>query len=301
MPLTIKQLGPNGFAGEVSGLDLTQPLGAEDIAAIHAGMDAWAVLVFHDQRFTDGQQLAFTQSLGPIEHDFATSLRGPDRLPSSFADVSNLDKSGQTLARDSKKRLYNLGNQLWHSDSSFKTVPAKYSLLHCRSVTSKGGNTEFADMRAAWDALDQETKDLCDPLICEHSRLHSRARLGFTMADFTAQDATTIRTVLQRLVRMHPGSMRKSLYLSAHAGKIVGWPEPEAMAFLMDLTEHATEREFIYAHKWRVGDLVMWDNRATMHRARPYPHDEPRDMRRTTLAGDAPTVENQGVWGEAAQ
>lgn len=297
MPITIRQLGP-GFVGEASGLDLAKPLSKEDAAAIHAAMDRYAVLIFHDQHITDEQQLAFTRSLGPIEHDFATSLRGPDRLPSTFADVSNLDKSGNTLARDSKKRLYNLGNQLWHSDSSFKTIPARYSLLHCRSVTSKGGNTEFADMRAAYDALDAETKNQCEPLICEHSRLHSRARLGFSQADFTAEDAATVRPVLQRLVRTHPSSGRKSLYLSAHAGRIVGWPVPEAMAFLMDLTEHATQREFTYAHKWRVGDLVMWDNQATMHRARPYPFDEARDMRRTTLAGAAPTVPNQelGVW-----
>lgn len=301
MPLSIKPLGSNGFAGEASGLDLTKPLAAEDIAAIHAGMDTWAVLVFHGQHFSDDQQLDYTKSLGPIEHDFATSLRGPDRLPSTFADVSNLDKDGNTLARDSKKRLYNLGNQLWHSDSSFKVVPAKYSLLHCRSVTSKGGNTEFADMRAAWDALDQETKDLCEPLICEHSRFHSRSKLGFTMADFSEKDTATIRPVLQRLVRLHPGSKRKSLYLSAHAGKIVGWPEPEAKAFLLDLIEHATQREFVYSHKWAVGDLVMWDNRATMHRARPYPHNEARDMRRTTLAGDGPTVAGQESWGVAAQ
>lgn len=294
MPLTLRQLGtgPN-FVAEASGLDLTKPLSAADIAAIHAGMDRYAVLIWHDQHFTNDEQLAYTQSLGPIEHDFATSLRGPDRLPSTFADVSNLDKDGNTLARDNRRRLYNLGNQLWHSDSSFKTVPAKYSLLHARSVTSKGGNTEFADMRQAWDALDDETKALCEPLICEHSRFHSRSKLGFKAADFTKEDAATIKPVLQRLVRVHPGSKRKSLYLSAHAGKIVGWPVPEAKAFLLDLIEGATQREFVYSHQWRVGDLVMWDNRCAMHRARPFPHDEARDMRRTTLAGDGPTVEQQ--------
>ena len=296
MPMKIRQLG-SGFVGEVSGLDLTKPLPKDDIAAIHAGMDKYAVLIFHDQHFTDDQQLAFTKSLGPIEHDFATSLRGPDRLPSTFADVSNLDKSGNTLARDSKKRLYNLGNQLWHSDSSFKVVPARYSLLHARSVTSKGGNTGFADMRQAWDAVDPETKAICEPLICEHSRKYSRARLG--IVEFTAADEATLVPVLQRLVRVHPSSERTSLYLSAHAGKIVGWPEPEAKAFLMDLTEHATQREYIYSHKWSVGDLVIWDNQATMHRARPFPHDQPRDVRRTTLMGDAPTVPNQGSWGTA--
>ena len=294
MTLSIKQLGP-GFVGEASGLDLTKPLPAEDIAAIHAGMDRYAVLIFHDQPLNDEQQLAFTQSLGPIELAIGVSLRKPEeqRLPSTFADVSNLDKDGKPFARDDRRRLYALGNQLWHSDSSFKVIPAKYSLLHARKVVSKGGNTEFADMRAAYDALDQETKDACEPLICEHSQMFSRAKHGFT--EFTPEERLRLKPVLQRLVRVHPSTGRKSLYLSSHAGRIVGWPEPEAKAFLMDLTELATQREFTYAHKWRVGDLVIWDNQRTMHRARPFPHTEPRDVRRTTLMGDAPTVEQQAA------
>jgi alpha-ketoglutarate-dependent 2,4-dichlorophenoxyacetate dioxygenase len=294
MPLTIRQVGP-GFVGEADGLDLTKPLSKEDVAAIHRGMDEHAVLIFHDQNFTDEQQLAFTQSLGPIELAIGVSLRRPEeqRLPNTFADVSNLDKDGKPFARDDRRRLYALGNQLWHSDSSFKMIPAKYSLLHARKVVSKGGNTEFADMRQAYDALDQETKDLCEPLICEHSQMFSRAKHGFT--EFTPEERRRFKPVLQRLVRVHPSTGRKSLYLSSHAGKIVGWPEPEAKAFLMDLTEMATQREFVYAHKWRVGDLVIWDNQRTMHRARPFPHDEPRDVRRTTLMGDAPTVAEQAA------
>jgi alpha-ketoglutarate-dependent 2,4-dichlorophenoxyacetate dioxygenase len=294
MPLTIRQVG-RGFVGEASGLDLTKPLPKNDIAAIHAGMDRYGVLIFHDQNFTDEQQLAFTQSLGAIELAIGVSLRRPEeqRLPNTFADVSNLDKDGKPFARDDRRRLYALGNQLWHSDSSFKVIPAKYSLLHARKVVSKGGNTEFADMRQAYDALDEETKDLCENLICEHSQMYSRAKHGFT--EFTPEERERFKPVLQRLVRVHPSTGRKSLYLSSHAGKIVGWPEPEAKAFLMDLTEMATQREFVYSHKWRVGDLVMWDNRSTMHRARPFPHNEPRDVRRTTLMGDAPTVEQQAA------
>jgi alpha-ketoglutarate-dependent 2,4-dichlorophenoxyacetate dioxygenase len=294
MPLTIRQLGP-GFVGEVEGLDLTKPLPAADIAAIHAGMDQYGVLIFHDQNFTDETQLAFTQSLGPIELAIGVSLRKPEeqRLPTTFADVSNLDKEGKPFARDDRRRLYALGNQLWHSDSSFKVVPAKYSLLHARSVTSKGGNTEFADMRAAYDSLDQETKGLCEPLICQHSQMFSRAIHGFT--EFSDEERARFQPVLQRLVRVHPSTGKKSLYLSSHAGRIVGWPVPEAKAFLFDLTEMATQREFVYAHKWRVGDLVIWDNRRTMHRARPFPHTEPRDVRRTTLMGDAPTVDQQAA------
>jgi alpha-ketoglutarate-dependent 2,4-dichlorophenoxyacetate dioxygenase len=294
MPLTIRQVGPC-FAGEVDGIDLTRPLSDSVIAEIHAGMDRYAVLVFHDQNFTDEQQLAFTQSLGTIELAIGTGLRRPEeyRLPTTFADVSNLDKDNKPFARDDRRRLFSIGNRLWHSDSSFKVVPAKYSLLHARSVASKGGNTEFADMRAAYDALDQETKNLVENLVCEHSQMYSRAKLGF--ADFTPEERERLKPVRQRLVRTHPSTGRKSLYLSSHAGKILDWPEPEAKALLMDLSEAATQREFVYAHKWRVGDLVIWDNRATMHRVRPFPHDEPRDMRRTTLMGDAPTVAQQAA------
>jgi alpha-ketoglutarate-dependent 2,4-dichlorophenoxyacetate dioxygenase len=292
MPLTIRQVGPC-FAGEVTGIDLTKPLAADDIGAIHAGMDRYAVLIFHEQDFNDERQLAFTQSLGSIELAIGTSLRRPEeyRLPPTFADVSNLDQDNKPFAREDRRRLFGIGNRLWHSDSSFKAVPAKYSLLHARVIPSKGGNTEFADMRAAYDALDQDSKELIDPLICEHSQMYSRAKLGFS--DFTAEERERFKPVRQRLVRTHPSTGRKSLYLSSHAGTIVGWPEPEAKALLMDLTEAATQREFVYSHAWRVGDLVMWDNRATMHRARPFPHHEPRDVRRTTLMGEGPTVSQQ--------
>ncbi|MFV0294906.1 MAG: TauD/TfdA dioxygenase family protein [Hyphomicrobiaceae bacterium] len=289
MAITIQHISPC-FAGKVEGADLTRPLSEMDLAAIHAGMDTYAVLVFRRQPLTDAQQLAFTQSLGPLEHAIGTSLRNDKdhRLPSTFADVSNLDVNNKPFARDDRRRLFAIGNRLWHSDSSFKVVPAKYSLLHARALPSKGGNTEFADMRAAYDALDQDMKDLCEDLVCEHSQLFSREKMGFT--DFTDDERDRFKPVRQKLVRTHPVTGRKSLFLASHAGGIVGWPRPEALALLMDLTEHATQREFKHVHAWEVGDLVMWDNRTTMHRARPFPHDEPRDVRRTTLMGDAPTV-----------
>ncbi len=289
MPITMRQIGPC-FAAEVEGIDMTKPLSPEQVDAIHAGMDRYAVLVFHDQHISDEEQLAFTRSLGEIEHAIGTSLRGPEaqRLPTTFADVSNLDKDNKVFARDDRPRLFGLGNRLWHSDSSFKVIPAKYSLLRAVSIPSKGGNTEYADMRAAYDALDAETKAEVEPLVCEHSQLYSRAILGFT--DFTEEERERFKPVRQCLVRTHPVTGRKSLYLASHAGGIVGWPVPEARAFLRDLVEHATQRQFVYAHKWAVGDLVMWDNRQTMHRARPYSAHEPRDMRRTTLAGDGPTA-----------
>jgi alpha-ketoglutarate-dependent 2,4-dichlorophenoxyacetate dioxygenase len=289
MPVIARQIG-QCFAAEVEGVDMAKPLSRDDVAAIHAAMDRYAVLVFHDQDVDDEQQLAFTRSLGDIEHAIGTSLRAPDdyRLPTTFADVSNLDKNSQVFARDDRRRLFGLGNRLWHSDSSFKATPAKYSLLRAVSVPSRGGNTEFAYMRAAYDALDPETRTEVEPLICEHSQLFSRQQLGFT--DFTEDERQRFAPVRQRLVRTHPTLGFKSFYLSSHAGVIVGWPVPEARAFLRDLVEHATQRQFVYAHRWRVGDLVMWDNRQTMHRARPFPAHEPRDMRRTTLMGEGPTV-----------
>jgi alpha-ketoglutarate-dependent 2,4-dichlorophenoxyacetate dioxygenase len=289
MPLKTRQTGPC-FAAEVEGVDLTRPLTPEDVAAIHAGMDEHAVLVFHDQPLDDEAQLAFSRSLGELEHAIGTSLRAPEdyRLPTTFADVSNLDRNEKVFARDDRRRLFGIGNRLWHSDSSFKPIPAMYSILHARSVPSRGGNTEFADMRAAYDALDDETRIEIEDLVCEHSQLFSRGQLGFT--DFTDEERRRFAPVRQRLVRTHPSTKRKSLYLSSHAGSILGWPGPEALLFLRDLVEHATQRQFVYVHRWRVGDLVMWDNRRTMHRARSFPVHEPRDMRRTTLAGDAPTV-----------
>ena len=221
MSLTIRQIGPC-FAGEAANIDLTGPLSDADIAAIHAGMNQFAVLVFHDQAFSDEQQLAFTRRLGPIELAIGTGLRRPEeyRLPTTFADVSNLDKDDKPFARDDRRRLFAIGNRLWHSDSSFKVVPAKYSLLHARRIPSRGGNTEFADMRAAYDALDATTKEQVEDLICEHSQMYSRAKLGF--ADFTPQERERFKPVRQRLVRTHPVTGRKSLYLSSHVGTIVG-------------------------------------------------------------------------------
>src|SRR5512145_3270716 len=180
MAIRTRQIGPC-FAAEVDGIDLTRPLSADEVAAIHAGMDTWAVLVFHDQKLDDEQQLAFSRSLGELEHAIGTSLRAPEEypLPTSFADVSNLDKDHRVFAREDRRRLFAIGNRLWHSDSSFKVVPAKYSILHARSIPSKGGNTEFADMRAAYDALDEDTKAQVEDLICEHSQIFSRQQLGF--------------------------------------------------------------------------------------------------------------------------
>ena len=289
MPVTIRQIHPV-FVGEVSGVDITKPLTPDEAAAIDAGINRYAVLVFHDQALTDEQQMAFTRNFGAIEDARGGNVTKPQdkRLVTGMNDVSNLGKDGKPLPRDNRQRLFNLGNCLWHSDSSFRAVPAKYSLLSARVVNRKGGNTEFADMRAAYDALDEETKREIDDLICEHSLMYSRGSMGFL--DYTDEEKQMFKPVLQRLVRRHPQTGRKSLYLASHAGAIVGMPMPEARLLLRDLTEHATQPAFVYVHKWRLHDLVIWDNRQTMHRVRRYDEAQPRDMRRTTVAGEEPTV-----------
>jgi alpha-ketoglutarate-dependent 2,4-dichlorophenoxyacetate dioxygenase len=293
MTLSIRPIDPVSrpfFAAEASGIDITKPLTREEAASIEKGMDQYAVLVFHGQHFDDETQLAYSRNFGRLEEASGDLNWGkPRRLESALVnDISNLDIDNQVLARDSRKRLFTLGNRLWHSDSSFKEVPAKFSLLSARSIPSAGGNTEFADMRTAYDTLDNETRAEIADLVCEHSQMNSRSLIGF--ADFTDEDRVRFKPALQRLVRTHPATGRRSLYLASHAGAIVGWPVPEARALLRDLIEHATQREFVYAHQWSQWDLVMWDNRATMHRARPFDPKEVRDMHRTTVGCERSTM-----------
>lgn len=290
MTVLIRQLHKH-FVGEVSGVDLRKPLTKQEAIDIEAGMDKYAVLVFHGQDISDEQQMAFALNFGERENARGGTVTKKEdyRLSSGLNDVSNLGKDGKPLPKDHRTHLFNLGNCLWHSDSSFRPIPAKFSLLSARVVNPKGGNTEFADMRAAYDALDDETKAEIDDMICEHSLMYSRGSLGFL--DYTDEEKEMFRPVLQRLVRTHPVHGRKSLYLSSHAGAIRGMSMPEARLLLRDLTEHATQPEFVYVHKWTVHDLVMWDNRQTMHRGRPYPANEARDVRRTTVQGDASTLE----------
>jgi alpha-ketoglutarate-dependent 2,4-dichlorophenoxyacetate dioxygenase len=289
MSVSIRQMHPV-FAGEVAGVDVGTPLSREQVAAVEAGMDRYAVLVFHDQKITDEQQMAFSRNFGALEDARGGNITKPEdkRLQVGMNDVSNLGRDGAPLDRNSRQRLFNLGNMLWHSDSSFRPIPAKYSLLSARVVNPVGGNTEFADMRAAYDALDADTKALIEDLVCEHSLMYSRGLLG--MLDYSEEERAMFRPVRQRLVRTHPVTGRKSLYLSSHAGGIVGMPMPEARVLLRDLNEHATQPRFVYVHTWRPWDFIVWDNRQTMHRVRRYGDHQPRDMRRTTVAGDAPTT-----------
>jgi len=294
MAIAIRQLHPH-FVGEVSGVDLRLPLTPDQAREIEVGMDTYAVLVFHDQDISDEQQLAFALNFGERENARGGNIVKPQdsRLSTGLNDVSNLGKDGKPLPRDHRAHLFNLGNCLWHSDSSFRPIPAKFSLLSARIVNPKGGNTEFADMRAAYDALDGDTKAEIEDLICEHSLMYSRGSLGFV--DYTDEEKEMFKPVLQRLVRTHPVHGRKSLYLSSHAGCVRGMSVPEGRLLLRDLTEHATQPEFVYVHRWTVHDLVMWDNRQTMHRVRRYDQSQPRDMRRATVAGTAPTVAQEAA------
>jgi alpha-ketoglutarate-dependent 2,4-dichlorophenoxyacetate dioxygenase len=287
--VTIEQITPV-FAGEVAGVDVTRPLSRDTLVAIEAGMDRYAVLVFHDQHLTDDAQRAFTRNFGTLEASPGGNITKlhERRLPLDMQDASNLDADEQLLARDDRRRMFNLGNRLWHSDSSYRAVSAEYSLLSGRIVVDHGGHTEFADMRAAYDALDDDTKAEIEDLVGEHSLMFSRGLLGFT--ELSAEERAMFKPVRQRLVRTHPVTGRKSLFLSAHSGTIVGWPVPEARAFLRHLMEHATQKRFVYSHKWRQWDLVVWNNRQTMHRVTRFDETRVRDMRRTTVAGDAMTV-----------
>jgi alpha-ketoglutarate-dependent 2,4-dichlorophenoxyacetate dioxygenase len=288
MPITVEPLHPV-FAGRVTGVDLREAIDADTVTAISDAINRHAVLVFPGQLITDDQQMAFSRRFGELE----TTVRAyrsdfVPRLDLHIADISNLDRNNQILAAADRRRLNALGNRLWHSDSSFKRIPGRFSLLSARVIPGEGGETQFADMRAAWDALPDRMKARLEGLICEHTQLFSRASIGFT--DWSDEERAKMAPVPQVLVRTHPGSGRKSLFLSSHAGRIRGMEEPEARVLLMELMKHATEREFVYTHRWSVGDLVMWDNRCTMHRARAYDESQVRDMHRTTVSDGVPTV-----------
>jgi len=259
------------FVGEVNGVDIAGGISTDTAQTIEEAIDHYAVLVFPNQEITDDQQYAFSSLFGPMEQATGDVVaRSERRLSMRINDISNLDKDGKVLKRNDSTRLFGLGNMLWHSDSSFKAIPARYSLLSARIVPDKGGNTQFADMRAAWDSLDTDLQQQSIDLVCQHSQLFSRGSMGYE--DFTDEQIEQWQPVEQRLVRKHPRSHRLSLFLSSHIGAITDWPVPEARLYIKDLTEHATQREFVHTHHWKQWDLVMWDNRSTMHRARRYDH-----------------------------
>jgi alpha-ketoglutarate-dependent 2,4-dichlorophenoxyacetate dioxygenase len=282
--IQVRQLHPQ-FVGEVGGVDLASDLTPATVTELTAAIDRYAVLVFHDQSLDDDRLLALGRLFGDIEPP--RNHRVVQRLKrAELADISNLDANNKLRARDDHRRLDSLGNRLWHADASLRQVPGALSMLFAHVVPPSGGETEFADLRAAYDALAADTKAKIEGLVAEHSIFHSRGQLGFT--DYNDAERAALPSVRHKLVRVHPGSKRKSLYMGSHASHIVGWPMPEGRLLLRDLMEHATQREFVHSHSWRVGDLVVWDNRCTLHRGRAYDDaTHPRDLRRVTTKDTA--------------
>lgn len=280
MTLSFSPLHPL-FAAGAAGIDLRAPLSDATIRQIETAMDRYAVLVFRDQQLTEDRQLAFTGHFGPMDPGRHLAVRQHRRVRPEFADVSNLDERGNVADRNHRRVLSNMATRLWHTDSSYKKPAAKFSLLYCSAIPDWGGETEFADMRAAYDALPGRLRAEAEGREAEHYVHHSRATLGFAPSE--EEIAGAIPPVTWPLVRNHAGSGRKLLYIGSHATHVVGLSLPEGRVLLADLLEHATQRQFVYRHKWRPGDLVMWDNRAVLHRGRRYDLAQPRDMRRSTV------------------
>jgi alpha-ketoglutarate-dependent 2,4-dichlorophenoxyacetate dioxygenase len=295
MAIELTPLHPT-LGAEVRGVDLTRPVMPEVFAEIDAAFNRHGILVFPEQPVTDEQQLAFGRLFGPLEVN-PNYAGAKMRLRPDIADISNLDAEGQVLARDDRRNLFNIGNQLWHTDSSFKRIPAKCSLLSARELPIPGpiggGETEFADLRAAWDALSEARKRELDGLVVEHGIFRSRSQIGF--ADFNDEIFKQLPPVPQALVRHHRYSGCTSLYLASHASHLVGWPVEEGRALIEELIAFATQPQFVYQHRWTVGDLVMWDNRCTMHRGRPYDDTQRRVLHRTTVSDVANTLEQEGL------
>ena len=293
MALGIRQVNPH-FAAEIGGIDLSKSVDRPTVDAIWQAIDRYAVLVFRDQRLDDTQLRDFAANFGALEIGRAAARGGRRRLAHpEIGDISNLDEDGRLRERDDRRRLDSLGNRLWHTDASYMPVPVVLGMLHAVAVPPAnalgGGETEFADMRAAYDALPEAMKTTIDGLVAEHDIFWSRGQIGFT--EFAPGEREQYPPSRQRLVRRHSGSRRKTVYLSAHASHIVGWPVAEGRLLLVDLNTHATRPEFVYSHKWRVGDLVIWDNRCTMHRGRPHDDSYPRDLRRATTLDVGSTLE----------
>ncbi|MGQ3297014.1 TauD/TfdA dioxygenase family protein [Reyranella sp.] len=291
MSITVTPTHPE-FVAEIGGVDLARPLKPTDRHTIEDTINRYAVVVFRGQTLDDEKQVAFAGNFGPIESS-ALKLRHRDikhRIESSqVADISNLDGDGNVMKPDARRRLDGLANRLWHTDASFRAVPGALSMLYAHVIPEEGGDTEFADMRAAYDALPEAKKKELEGLVAEHSIWRSREQLG--VVQYSEEERASLPPVPQRVVRTHPGSHRKTLYLAAHASHILGLPVADGRLIILDLIEHATQPRFVHAHRWAKGDLVIWDNRCTMHRARPFDTTKVRDLRRVTTRDVASTLE----------
>lgn len=281
MSLSISQLHPV-FMGEVGPISLRDTVDEVTLSEIRGGLDEYAVLVFRDQQFSDEEQMAFAKRLdGELHAKPGSAALVASRLGTeAIADISNVAPEGELMSGEDRRRLYGLGNRLWHTDASFQDPAGRYSMLHARVLPPSGADTLFADMRAAYDALDDQMKAKLEGLQCHHSIAHSRMTLGF---EFSKDELEKLKGAVHPLVRTLPRSGRNSLYLASHASTIIGWQLQDARVMLRDLMEHATHPQFVHAHQWRDGDLVIWDNRATMHRATPFDDARHRrELRRVT-------------------
>ncbi len=294
MSITVSAVTPS-FVAEIYDVDLTKPVPDADFTAIANAFWQYAVLIFPAQDITQQQQLTFAERFGPIERERTLDPKAtPSRFDGAFADISNLTADGKIWGADSRQRMYKAGNKLWHTDSSFKRLPSLTSLLHARTTVPIGGHTEFADQRAAYDALPEADKKAFERLVVEHWIATSRQRSGFT--EFNEDERKRLPPVPQMLVRLIPQSKRKSLYVASHAGRVFGMPDDEGRALIDRLIDHVTQRQFVYTHRWRVNELVMWDNRCTMHRGTDYDDLRyVRDMRRVTVSDIANSCEQAGV------
>jgi len=299
MGITVTPLHPH-IGAEIRGVDLGRPVPLDVFATIDAAFNRHAVLVFPKQPLGDEQQIAFSRLFGPLETSPEYAGSKKSRLPHrEIADISNLDPDGRVMSAEDKRLLFNRGNQLWHTDSSFKYVPARCSLLSAREIPPAGGETEFADLRAAYDALPEERRRALEGLVAEHSIFRSRALIGFT--EFNEDIRRELPPVPQLVVRRHASSGRKTLYLASHASHIIGWPLEDGRRLIEELIAFATQPQFVYQHRWRVGDLVIWDDRCTMHRGRRYDDTKyRRDMHRTTVSDEVNSVERERPRGTAA-
>lgn len=290
MALTVRPLAQS-FAAEVRGLDLRQAFDKETFAELYDLFLTYGVVVLPGQAVSVDQHLDFASHFGEI---WTLPVDDPSKLRvknAAIDDVSNLDAKGEIAGTDSEKYMFALGNQLWHSDLSFRDVPAQASLLHAEEIALDGGETEFSDLIAAYDALPEDMRTKIDGLVAQHSLLHSRQRMGYSQ--ITDEQRAKFPPAFQPLVRVHPDTGKKNLYIGAHAFQIEGVPAEEGEALLDHLLNFATEERFVYRHRWAVYDLVIWDNRRVLHRGRPYDADrERRVMHRVTIQGKGKTVEN---------
>ncbi len=286
MALVVRQLHPV-FAAEIEGADLTVEPSEELVRTVEQAMAHYAVVVIRDQHITDEQHLRFSRAFGPLELPPNLGMANHKRrLRTELYDASNLDENGALLAADSPRRKYNRGNELFHSDSSFNDLPTKWSLLLAHALPPTGGNTEFVDLRAVYADLPAETKTRLDSLVAEHYLWHSRERGGYT--EVTDEMKRLMPPVRHPVVRVAADG-RRTLYIGGHASHIVGWPIEEGRALLQELATLAAEPRYIYSHEWRDGDLVIWDNRCTLHRVAAFDDLQyPRDMRRTTINEHGP-------------